>query len=572
MKLLRNRHFYKVCGIFILGIIIYGIIISFFTATVYVNVDEELYVALAKSFHYAGRFEVNGQMANYNCVLYSMLLSLAYFFYSPEHILFIMRLIGVLSMCSAVFPIWLLARRILAEEKEVLLVSTLSMFMPYMFDCAYLIQEVLSYPLFLWTVYFLYRAYERINDRECYRQLAAGAAFSVFGFFTKTYLFFIPVVFNVSLFWNLWKRREIKKALRGLAVYDGIYLLLTGIFYGFIYGINGFGGGNNHYAGQFSWLFPITGRTVISGISCLIIYFALLIINMGVVPILSLWFQRRKYEKEAGWFAIFVLESCAFLLVEIVVLIVLTEEGAPIIPHKFLFRYFQVLAPPVLILFMKVRKEMDFLRGRAFQGISFASLIIAIIYFIYANGNTRQSIADGYFYLLLENVTKNILPYGDVIAIFLLGCLLGFIIRYSDKRRESCINFFINIGCAGIIILWLLNCIQLPLYTNSIAGGKVTQEDSIAIAGYLNQNDYEFIYYVASSTEEADSYIRNFYGYMRQPHQVISGSDIGQILEEGSRGKVAFLVSTEVTEKEIKDFHMKKVDLPLNKLMVYVVA
>ena len=120
----------------------------------HIDVDEELYVALARSFHYSGRFEYGSQLMDYNCVLYSMIISIAYFFYTPQNILFIMRMMGVIIMCSAVFPIYCLAKDILQDSKKAVLLSGFLMIMPYMFDCAYIMQEVLSYPFFLWTVFF----------------------------------------------------------------------------------------------------------------------------------------------------------------------------------------------------------------------------------------------------------------------------------------------------------------------------------------------------------------------------------------------------------------------------------
>lgn len=569
-----KQEFHKVCGIFLLSLIVYGVIISFFTATVYVNVDEELYVALAKSFHYSGRFEVNGKLTDYNCVLYSLLLSLAYFFYSPEKILFIMRFIGVVCMCSSVFPIWLLAGNLLKREKEVLMVCGLSMLMPYMFDCVYLIQEVLSYPLFLWSLYFLYLGYGQLEEKQTgkageLRWFAAGAVFSVLCFFTKTYMFFIPAVLNVSLLWDAWKKKKMKRVLMPLCVYDGIYLTMTGGLYVLILAVNGFAKGNNHYAGQFSWLFPITGWTVVSGIVCLIIYFALLVINMGLLPIISVWVNRKKYEKAVEWLGSFVLMSLAFLLFEIVVLIVLTEEGVPTVPHKFLFRYFHVLVPPVLILFVGDANKQDVLKTKVFFLLSVGSCAISFIYFIGIRGNTRQAIADGYFYLLLENITKNILPYADAITVFLAGCMLTVISVFAEKRKESILKIFIRFGIVGIIFLWLVNCVQLPVYNNRITDGKTTQRDSIEIADYLNENEYEFVYYVVTSIEESDSYVRNFYGYLKQQHQVIYPEELGQILKDKERGKAAFLVSVETAEKELEVFQLKKVELPLKKLTMY---
>ncbi|MCM1087605.1 MAG: hypothetical protein NC419_05570 [Muribaculaceae bacterium] len=45
---------------FFMSVIIYGMIVSNFTSTVHIDVDEELYMALARSFHYSGKFEWGG--------------------------------------------------------------------------------------------------------------------------------------------------------------------------------------------------------------------------------------------------------------------------------------------------------------------------------------------------------------------------------------------------------------------------------------------------------------------------------------------------------------------------------
>lgn len=88
-RLLQQKN---VKWLFLTGVIFYTVWVSLFTSTVHIEVDEELYVTLAKSFHYLGRFEKNGQILDYSCVLYSMLLSLAYYCYTPESILFLLLL------------------------------------------------------------------------------------------------------------------------------------------------------------------------------------------------------------------------------------------------------------------------------------------------------------------------------------------------------------------------------------------------------------------------------------------------------------------------------------------------
>lgn len=561
----ERREFCQVCVVFLTGVIIYGVIASLFTATVHVNVDEELYVSLAKSFYYTGQFQVNGSIVEYNCVLYSLLISLAYIFYSPEHILFFMRLIGVVCICSSVFPIWLLAKKILKSPKEALQICVISMFLPYMFDCVYLMQEVLSYSLFLWTAYFIYLSYEHMENTRGHKYFVISAVFSVLCFFTKTYLFIIPVIFNLHMFWIAWKKRSIPPIFIRLGLYDISYLILTGILYILIGASSGFVQGSNHYVNQFTYLFPITGKTIISAVFCMTVYAALLLINTGIFPALSIFINRNKFKKTDKLLTDFILILFIGLIIETVVLIVLTEERAPVAPHKFLFRYFQILVPIILTLFSKVKKETAFFKSRAFMLIAGISILICSIYFVYMNGNTRQAIADGYFYLLLENITKYILSYGDVISVLILGGGLLLIIILADRKKLDAMKILIKLGIAGIACMWLLNCIQLPIYTNFIADGRNTQEDSLKIAQYLNENEYDFIYFVADSEEEVYSYSRNFYGYMKQPHQVIYVTELENVLKDNNLQKTAFLLLQELdlhgTDLELKELDTKKIML-----------
>lgn len=134
--------------IFAIVVVGYGVFVTLFSSPVHVGVDEELYISMARTFHYEGKFMMGGELLNYNCVLYSMLISLAYYFYSPERIMLIIRLIGVISMCSSVYPVGLLAYRVLKDKRKALFITVVLSMMPYMFDVAYAMQEVLSYPLF----------------------------------------------------------------------------------------------------------------------------------------------------------------------------------------------------------------------------------------------------------------------------------------------------------------------------------------------------------------------------------------------------------------------------------------
>lgn len=554
--------------LFLSAVIIYGIIALLFTSTVHVGVDEELYAALAKSFHYMGRFEVNGSTVNYNCVLYSMLISVAYNFYSPERILFLMRFIGILSMCSAVFPIYLLAMKILGNEKKSFAVSALTLILPYMFDSMYLLQEVLSYPLFLWTLYFLYRAFERLDGSKNRVWMALGAVFSVLCFFTKTYLFLIPVTVNCCFFLWLLMKEENKAVLgKALLIYDIVYLLCTVLLYSMIRGINGGVEGSNHYAGQFSALFPLSIWTFVSGGICCIVYAALLFLNMGVLPLGSLVFNRKKLRQDCRRLRDFCLAACILLIVETIFLIVLTEEGVPTIPHKFYFRYFQVLFPPVLIIFIGQIEEEDFLKNKVMWLLSGGCFFVCLCYFKYMRGETVQAIADGYLYLTLENITKYFFPYADMLAVALAGAAIAVLIRLICRGREGIEKKVFSLGIVGIVLFWILNCVQLPVYTNIVADGKTIQNDSIRIANYLNEDDCD-LYYLIISGEDISSYVRNFYGYVRQTYEVIEPEKVQQLAAEAGEDKEIFLISS---RSELDMAGVERIDLGTERLYLYVV-
>lgn len=554
--------------LFLSAVIAYGIIALFFTSTVHVQVDEDLYVALAKSFHYKGRFEAYGDIMNYNCVLYSMLISVAYYFYSPEHILFLMRFIGILSMCSAVFPIYLLAKRILQDDRISFAISALTLIMPYMFDGMYLLQEVLSYPLFLWTMYFLYRAFETSDMPEAGMWMAVGAVFSVLCFFTKTYLFLIPVTVNCCFILWLLRREEGRNVpVKALLIYDILYLLGTALLYLMINMINGGAEGSNHYTGQFSTLFPLSVQTFISGAVCCIVYASLLFLNMGVLPIGTLVFNRNRLREDCRRFRDFCLAACILLVLEIIFLIVLTEEGVPTIPHKFLFRYYQVLVPPVLIIFVGQMKEEDYLKNKVMRLLSGICFAVGLCYFGYMGGITRQGIADGYLYLTLENITKYILPYADAAAVVLAGAATAVLIGSACRGRSGVVKRTFKLGVAGIILFWILNCVQLPIYTNIWADGKTIQNDSIKIAEYLGTDDCD-LYYLVVSGEDETGYLRNFYGYVRQTYSVIDSDTLEEMMTGEKTGEAFYLISS---RSDLNTERTKRIDLGTERLYLYVI-
>ena len=166
--------------IFLVGILIYGFVASKMTNTPYLDGDEELYVSMARSFFFEHNFSKENVLLNYKCVIYSMIISIAYIFGTGFKTVFLMRFIGVCFIMSPIFPIYLLSNEILKDKKKSLIITMLSIFIPEFTLSFYLIQEVICYPVFLWIVYLVYIKFTKEN--------------------TKTTNFLLPVLFGILYF------------------------------------------------------------------------------------------------------------------------------------------------------------------------------------------------------------------------------------------------------------------------------------------------------------------------------------------------------------------------------------
>ena len=196
------------------------------------------------------------------------------------------------------------------------------------------------------------------------------------------------------------------------------------------------------------------------------------------------------------------------------------------------------------------------------------SLCITLAYFVYMNGQTRQAIIDGHIFLFIENITKYILPHADAIVTVLLMIATIFIFYLCGQKLKN-VQLILSIGITGMILFWFIEAIQLPYYNNIVAGGKIIQNDSVKIAGYLNEEDYEYVYYVYENLDEKDSYLRNFYGYIKQPYQIISKEDVNELIDEKKNQRFALLAPKGILD-DMQNLNM--VELQNEKIDMYIIG
>ena len=500
----------KVVILYIVAVLVYSFWIHYFTIPVHLEVDEELYISMAKSFHYMGSFVHEGNVLNCSCVLYSMLLSLAYFFYSPETIMFKMRLIGTVVMLSSIFPIYLLGKKILDNEKRALIVSAFFCILPSTGNVAYCMQEVLCYPLFLWIVYMIYCEMSKEKLSRITMEFWGVVILGTACYFAKTYMIFVSIVYFFLVVLDAVMKRD-RRGIVKLILY--VFACMGMYIFGksFIMYCNDGVLGSNHYSSQFSNLFPITVKTFVTAFTCSVIYLIALLFYWGVLPIVLPVYNYGKYSKQDRQMVIFLVMSVVILIGEIVIGIVLTEEGSVLLPHKVLYRYFQILEIPILLVFLKGLDNYDMPRW-----IWSCYLVVLgglALYYFSIGKNQRTAIMDAPIFLLMENINRFIIPHFNLLICGLSGGVI-FII-YVLKKRGIISNYgitFLRLSSIFIVLFWIVNMFQLPYYTNVIANGKNIEKSAVELAKYYenNRDKYEAVCYI---DEDNCGYERALYAY-----------------------------------------------------------
>lgn len=522
MRTIKGKINYKFALLFLYftACFLYMLIASRMSVPVHLEVDEELYLAMAKSFHYERNFQKAFEYLNYNCVLYSMLISLAYFWFTPEHIMTIVRFINVIVMCSAVFPVYLLAYDILHSKKKALIVGGFVLLIPDMVDSVYAMQEILCFPLLMWFFWCVYRDLKKPTG-QINAWCVAAVILSVLLFFTKTNMMVILPGYLLCSFWKP-ERKRVKKTFFIFAL--GAVLVFLGM-QGIAF-LNGWHTGSNHYAKQILALFPITGKTFIALCSGLVFYIIFFLLNTGILPVIVPYMNRKFYEQKDRQFLFYVTVGLLFMTLEIVGTIFLTEESGNLYPHKYLFRYFFGFGIPYIILFLK-QEENDPISGKKLFPIYLLVSCYMIGYYFVLGDGGRTAIMDSHINVLIENMIRIAgRQMGILVSIcFLFFSVLWMIFLKKKKIRKK----FLIISVTGMIAFLLLNCWQQPYYSNVISGGNENEADFITLGNYLGEERRE-IYYLG---EELDEYAL-FYGYIAQDYKWVRPEEMDGISPGGS--------------------------------------
>ncbi len=541
----------KLCLIilFIVGIILYGFIAKNMSMPLYVQNDEDLYVNMARSFFYEGNFSREYTIMNYSCVVYSIILSVAYFFYTPENILFIMRMIGVLLIVSSIFPAYLLGKKILDSKFKALFIAGFMLIVPDMLSSSFLIQENLNYPIFLWIAYFVYCKFteEKSMKREAIILLLLALIF-----FTKSYaIVFAGSYFLCLLIYNV-KEKDWKE-VRNVFIEGLIFCVIISIGLFIIYAINDFQTGTNHYSTQIMSIFPLSLKKVgyfIYGFFCYLIFS---IFSFGMIPVLMPLFNYKEYSKEDRKFLSFIAIATILTAIESSIIVYIPEEANKILPWKICVRYLAVFMIPYILLFMKLKDK----KMKVSKWIYLiCTLIILYIDVWFVKTSYNISVIDAYVFeaLFYLNVTKN------KMGLLIIEIILVIVLLWLELKRRGKIKNT-NIYIAGFVVFLLfiipINSKVFQWWSNIHLNGETLISDHIKLAKFLKQ-DYDKVY-----AFNLDEYY--FFGTLNCDYEKYFKSPVLEENTEDKKVAIIMIKNTAVTTEGVK-----KVDIGTGHFDVYV--
>ncbi len=525
-----NNHT-KLCLIiiFIFTVLGYAAVTSKMTTCTYQMIDEELYVNMARSFFYDGNFCKQYALQNYSCVLYSIVISIAYFFYSPERILFLMRIINVILMSSSIFPTYLLTKKVCKNDKvKAILISILGTLVSDMVSVFYVIQENLNYPLFLWIAYFIYLKFESKDKRMIKLDITIVVMLAVI-FFVKSYSIAFAAAYFLYQFIDILREKKYKE-IKWLFVQGLAFLALIALGMFLIDFANGFQEGTNHYTNQMMSIFPVTLEKIgalLYGIFCYLIFS---IFTMGLFTVLLPISNIRNYEEKDRKFIGFLTVTLIITAIESAVIVYIPEEAGKLFPGKICTRYLAPLLIPYIIMFVKSDREKLKISKWVCAVIS-VIFVYLFIYFIKNNSITFTNI-DSYIFAILRFFHERKRLKIDAILIAGIAIVFAFIIyRYKKGKIKNLVRLILIGYTICLIAIMPLNFFLQIDTSNNLTNGEKYMPEYIKMAEYINYK-YDRVYAYNMQS-------RLFYGIINSDYIRFNGNE----LDMDTKGKkVAIIV------------------------------
>lgn len=478
--------------IFIISFLFYTILVNTIRLPTFTWSDEAIWVSLAKSFHFNHNFQCKYIYQSYDCTLYSILISIAYFISETEHILTTMRLIGVLLMSTACIPIYLLAEKMHISKGVSIVVSLLTILMPEMLYTCFLTQEVLFYPLVLWLFYYLYEIYEEKKQiKFLYEKL--GVLFFIL-YWTKIYAIVFLVAFVLLEIGYLFlEQEESKQKIKNIIKVITSFIILFILNKILIYTLNGFHSGQMHYQGQISRISKITIQTVFLAFKGFILYLLGILVSFGMFPFCLVCSDAVTRKKNK--FIHYLCLTTLGIIGEVVLSIYLVENIESSTQYRIHIRYFFPLLIPYFLCMLKILRQKNLKKHTLYVLIADLSMasILFLLYFESFFQRWGQSVIDAMTINIFRNL-QVIEPdfYRFLLLFYILVAIISctLLLKYKFRRVSE---LWLGLMTLGFLLYLPLN---YKMVISTYQGIDVKTYESKLISTAKEIGIYDYVIFV----------------------------------------------------------------------------
>ena len=168
--------------------------------------DELLYYDYAKSFLHTGLFSVRGAAFKFSSVGYSFaILPVMFMFQDSAYVVSAICIWNAIMICSSVFPIFFLTKKIIKRKSLQMLTLILAMSLPIFSICLNVLAESLFFPLSFWTFLLIYICFDD-ESRILWKQLGISViigALLVLLYITKTLGGVVLLAYGTTAVWRI---------------------------------------------------------------------------------------------------------------------------------------------------------------------------------------------------------------------------------------------------------------------------------------------------------------------------------------------------------------------------------
>lgn len=452
--------------------------------------DEMLYWNMAHSLWQQGRLLYHGVPITFVNLLYPLFLAPLTAIGDVAEAFAASKILGSLLISSAVFPAYLIGRRLLKGRFWPLCLALISLLVPEMIFSALMLTEVVFYPLALWFCYLVvrYLDVDTANHRRRLALIAFMALFALLLFLSKTSSIFLPFSFGLFLIVEAWLDDDLKwRGLQRIGLYGGLFLFVYLFFnIAFIFG-NQLSANTATELNTLVQYFSLIEQ-VPYVLLCTLLYLIVFTISAFFFPVVLPLLHYRDYAPQRRKLALYTLIA---LIVGslIIVLTISLKEDYPDYQPRIHLRYLF----PIIFLWLPLGIEAITSFHRRDKGWLLGGLSALVLFpYLYLNTSAHSLILYDAPSRALLQLAKNsdldfingyaLIRFLAVLAILLFAWLLS-----RDRHRSLlCVLLLAAYGGFGIAsgaVLQKHVAPELTSYQQSLVA------EATAIGNYLQEHD-----------------------------------------------------------------------------------